>query len=320
MNVLVKNKMNQSKGFALSILLHGIVIAAIISTASNIRPVQKIMVVDFNILESPVKKENFKQTVKEKLPFYPEVKPLPKKITPILPKPPVKKKIPKKILPIKHIKKIAAIKPKLIPLIKSKPKPKLIPIIKSEPEPKLVPKLEVERKAGLEQELTFEPKISIKSKQESEILNFSAPNQIKMPLVTQNISANPASELLTSNLTPGLTAPAKLRPAKLRPGSEDYQAVVSKYTKAQFSHIQKSIQQHIKYPRIARKMGWEGKVVVEFIICKDGTVKNILTVKSSGFKALDKNAVESIKKAAPFPIPPTTTKLIIPVVYRLNTD
>ena len=318
MNVLVKHlklkKMNQSKGFALSILIHVIVITAVISTTSNIRPVQKLMVVDFNILENSIKKDNSKQTVKKQLSIHPAVKPFKKKYTSILPKPPVKIKTPKTILPIKHKKKNIAVKPKLIPLIKSESKPKLIPRIKSKPEPKPEPKLEVERKAELEQELTLEPKISIKPKQEPEIFNFSAQNQIEMPLAAQNISANPASELLISNLPLGLTAPDTLRPR-----SEDYQAIVSKYTKAQFRHIQKSIQQHIKYPRIARKMGWEGKVVVEFIICKDGTVKNILTVESSGFKALDKNAVESIKKAAPFPKPPTTAKLIIPVVYQLNT-
>ncbi|MCP4671821.1 MAG: energy transducer TonB [Desulfobacula sp.] len=145
-------------------------------------------------------------------------------------------------------------------------------------------------------------------------MNFPARNQRETQLVAQNMSANTASAMLTSNLSFGLSAPVALEP---RP--DGYQTSVSQYTKAQFSHIQKSIQQLIKFPRIARKMGWEGKVVVEFIICKDGTVKDILTVQSSGFKALDKNAVESIKKAAPFPKPPTTAKLIIPVVYQLNT-
>jgi len=295
---LKSNKMNQSKGFALSILLHAIVVAALISTASNIRPVQKLMVIDFNILEYPIKKDNFKQAVK-KPPFHPAVKPLPKKNTPIPPKPFLKKNKPKKILPIKYIKKITAIKPKSIPLIKSKPKPE--------------PKPEVEQKAEMEQ-LTSEPKISIKPKQESEILNFSTQNQIRTQIAAQNISANPASESLRAKQPHDLTATATLKPR-----TENSQAIISKYTKAQFSHIQKSIQQHIKFPRIARKMGWEGKVVVEFIICKDGTVKDILTVESSGFKALDKNAVESIKKAAPFPKPPTTAKLIVPVFYQLNT-
>ncbi len=71
MNVLAKNlkskQMNQSKGFALSILIHTIVIAAVISAASNIRPVQKLMVIDFNILENSINKENFKQIVKKSL-------------------------------------------------------------------------------------------------------------------------------------------------------------------------------------------------------------------------------------------------------------
>ena len=152
MNVLVKHlklkKMNQSKGFALSILIHVIVITAVISTTSNIRPVQKLMVVDFNILENSIKKENSKQTVKKQISIHPAVKPFKKKYRSILPKPPAKIKTPKIILPIKQKKNIA-VKPKLISLIKSEPKPKVIPLIKSKPELKPEPKLEVERKADL---------------------------------------------------------------------------------------------------------------------------------------------------------------------------
>lgn len=107
-------------------------------------------------------------------------------------------------------------------------------------------------------------------------------------------------------------------PAAGKPKADDDKTTVSQYTKAQFSHIQKGIQNQINYPLTARRMGWEGKVVVEFVICKDGTVKDLQIIESSGFKALDKNAVATIKKAAPFPIPPTPAKLIIPVVYRLS--
>ena len=90
------------------------------------------------------------------------------------------------------------------------------------------------------------------------------------------------------------------------------------YIKAQFIYIKDDIQKNITYPRLARKMGWEGKVVVSFVICEDGMVINIRIVKSSGYTLLDKNAVESIKKSMPFPSPPVRAELVVPVSYRLS--
>ena len=91
-----------------------------------------------------------------------------------------------------------------------------------------------------------------------------------------------------------------------------------RYLKEHFHYIKESVQGKISYPRIARKMGWQGRVLISFVICKDGSVKNIQIVESSGFNALDKNAVEVIQKGAPFPRPPVSAELIIPVIYKLS--
>ena len=89
------------------------------------------------------------------------------------------------------------------------------------------------------------------------------------------------------------------------------------YVKVNFHNIQNDIQNKISYPRLARKMGWEGKVVVSFMVGEDGRVQNVHIVKSSGFSALDKNATATIRKAAPFPCPPVRAELVVPVIYRL---
>ena len=60
------------------------------------------------------------------------------------------------------------------------------------------------------------------------------------------------------------------------------------------------------------------RVLISFVICRDGSVKDIRIVKSSGFKALDKKAVEVIQKTAPFPRPPVSAELIIPITYKLS--
>ncbi len=89
------------------------------------------------------------------------------------------------------------------------------------------------------------------------------------------------------------------------------------YVEANFHHIKDNIQKGITYPRIARQMGWEGKVIVSFVVGRDGTVQDVHIVESSGFAALDKNAIATIKKAAPFPCPLVRAELVVPVIYRL---
>ena len=89
------------------------------------------------------------------------------------------------------------------------------------------------------------------------------------------------------------------------------------YVKVNFHHIKDNIQNKISYPRLARKMGWEGKVIVSFVVDKDGKILEVNIVESSGFAALDKNAIATIRKAGPFPCPPVSAKLVVPVIYRL---
>ena len=90
------------------------------------------------------------------------------------------------------------------------------------------------------------------------------------------------------------------------------------YVKVNFSYIRDIIQKNISYPRMARKMGLEGKVVVSFIVCADGEAQDITITESSGFEILDRSAVEVVRKASPFPKPPVKAALMIPVVYKLN--
>ena len=49
------------------------------------------------------------------------------------------------------------------------------------------------------------------------------------------------------------------------------------------------------YPRLARKRGYEGTVVLEVLVDFNGTVKNLQVFKSGGYAILDKAAVASVK-------------------------
>lgn len=85
-----------------------------------------------------------------------------------------------------------------------------------------------------------------------------------------------------------------------------------------FAYIRDAIQRGIAYPAMARKMGWEGKVVVAFLVLSDGSVRDVRVVQGSGYSALDRGAVDAVRNAAPFPRPPAEAEIITPVVYRLE--
>lgn len=138
--------------------------------------------------------------------------------------------------------------------------------------------------------------------------------EIPEPVIEEQIEPKPEEIVAEQEVPPSAQVTQKNSAPKPQ---ETTQVKQQKYYKEHFKYIQDSVQKKITYPRIARKMGWQGKVLISFIICIDGTIKDIQIVESSGHKALDKNALEIVQKVAPFPKPPVAAKLIIPVVYNL---
>ena len=88
---------------------------------------------------------------------------------------------------------------------------------------------------------------------------------------------------------------------------------------ADFAWIRDAIQHAIAYPATARRMGWEGKVVVAFQLLSDGSVRDVRVVQGSGHAALDRGAIDAVRNASPFPRSPVEAEVITPVVYRLTT-
>lgn len=88
--------------------------------------------------------------------------------------------------------------------------------------------------------------------------------------------------------------------------------------------LSREVAKHKQYPKIAQMRGWQGDVELDLQI--DGSNGNLISSKvrtTSGFEALDKQALEMVKKAAPFPLPPEalrakTFNVIIPVSFKLE--
>jgi protein TonB len=90
------------------------------------------------------------------------------------------------------------------------------------------------------------------------------------------------------------------------------------YLREHFAYIRDRVTGSILYPNIARKMGWCGQARIAFIICEDGSVNDVRVVESSGFSLLDRNAVDTVKNAAPFPSPPVKAEIRMAITYRLQ--
>ena len=59
--------------------------------------------------------------------------------------------------------------------------------------------------------------------------------------------------------------------------------------------LKKDIRARFTYPRMARRMGWEGLVGISLHIENDGSLKQVQVARSSGYKALDDNARKTIQ-------------------------
>lgn len=88
------------------------------------------------------------------------------------------------------------------------------------------------------------------------------------------------------------------------------------------SKVRHKIQESLRYPSMAKKMGLEGEAVVQFLIHSNGMVhaSSIKIAKSSGKAILDRHAVDAVMEALPFELPPKEElEIAIPVVFKLKS-
>ena len=85
----------------------------------------------------------------------------------------------------------------------------------------------------------------------------------------------------------------------------------------------KYISENVKYPVIAQENGIQGRVVCQFVVNKDGSIVDVVVVRTSGDASLDKEAIRVIK-SMPKWTPgkqrgkPVRVKYTVPVNFRLQ--
>lgn len=76
------------------------------------------------------------------------------------------------------------------------------------------------------------------------------------------------------------------------------------------------------YPRLARMQGWEGIVVVRATIKDDGSLLDAQVVESSGYEALDDDAIRLMKRTCPIRLQHELGQphvvVTVPIQYRLD--
>ncbi len=83
--------------------------------------------------------------------------------------------------------------------------------------------------------------------------------------------------------------------------------------------IKRKIQELRRYPRWAKKQGFQGVSVMAFVLNFNGVAQDVRLISSSGFSILDKEAIATVRRASPFPpIPSNITQESITMEVGLN--
>ncbi len=150
---------------------------------------------------------------------------------------------------------------------------------------------------------------------------------ITKPLRTYKVELLPPPADTSDNKKAAATEPAGTKPQK-KTAPEETEDTISLDTKdkryiSYAKTIKKNLMRHWEYPREARKNMIEGRVLVLFVLNRQGNLKDIKILQHSSHDILDGETARTIRAAAPFPPFPgsvTVTRLNIKAnfSYRLT--
>jgi protein TonB len=195
------------------------------------------------------------------------------------------------------------------------PAPVILPVPEPEavtPAPKPVP-VEVPKQEVRQEIVKLKPKKKIVKMTATPLPETV---QVPAPAEVEQKTTSSASEV-TNSIVPAAQA-VTTRQDGGEPGPGESLTAEERWKHEQFNFIKEMVRKNMSYPILARKSGWQGRVLVSFVICLDGRVEDVRIEKSSGITFLDKNAVDTVKKSAPFPNPPIRATIFLPIDYTLS--
>jgi protein TonB len=87
-----------------------------------------------------------------------------------------------------------------------------------------------------------------------------------------------------------------------------------------YTYIRHAVMKNIKYPERARRMGFEGKTLLSFMVLENGTTGQIKVEKSSGYRLLDDSAIEGVARTVIPRKAPYRVVVRLPITYRLQVS
>lgn len=174
-----------------------------------------------------------------------------------------------------------------------------------EPEPIVKPKLRLEKKVK-----------PVKKQEPPEVETIPEPAPAAEPAPPPPVIATPPPEAIEP---PSFTVPQAQPVPSPRVAEPPPTEVIDGYGDA----LSRLISRYQRYPRLAQMRGWEGIVQVAIDIGAQGKISGMKISQSSGFEVLDKQALEMINAAQPFPPAPPSLQgkrfvVNVPIVFRLK--
>ncbi len=217
---------------------------------------------------------------------------------------------------------LVAVIPKLKLEVINKPDILEIELIKkTEPPPVVVPE-PIQPQPTVVQPNVVQPKTEIKP----ELKPLKTPTVVKTeatPYQPPPTNAAPQTEVIAVTPKPDAapTPPTPITPPT--PPSGPSQAELDDAKGRYGNALWGAIGKHKQYPKIAQMRNWQGEAIVELQLDGNGKLKSKKIIQSSGHDALDKQALEMVEKAAPFPLPPEVLRgnsfsIRVPIPFKLE--
>ncbi len=115
----------------------------------------------------------------------------------------------------------------------------------------------------------------------------------KLTLTTASRTAPTFNVTLKSRRPPAPVTPRGRKPAESGGGEKK---PLSRFNSDVISKHRRSIEGSIIYPRVARRMGWQGRVRVRVVVGPNGNVMSVKVITSSGYPVLDRAALNGVSK------------------------
>jgi protein TonB len=150
------------------------------------------------------------------------------------------------------------------------------------------PRLLTQRREQVEAEATPEKPVEEVEKKVEEMVRAENPDVV----LPEEVKPEPPQPVETQPPAPETTAPQPPKPS-------------AKAVAAWQRQISILLERHKRYPAEARSHREQGIVQLAFSLDRQGHVTQSHIVKSSGYEVLDNETLELLKRAEPFPPPPT---------------